>query len=131
MREIKFRGIQVSDGAMIHGNLLCMNDKHYIMPFDYGDLNDLDFGYCFDEVISETVGQFTGLQDKNGKNIYEGDIIQYILNKHRYIVTMDNFCVGTIDAKGEKLRLGIVHNDFEIISNIYENPNLLEEICVN
>lgn len=124
MREIIFRGKRIDNGEWIIGNLIHQLD-FYGEPVDKcfitdkNDTYDLDIGEPI-EVIPETIGQYIGQKDKNGIKIYDGDIIQYVINKHKYIVTINDFCVGTIDEKGEKLMLGRIHNDFEVIGNIHE-----------
>lgn len=100
--------------------------------------------YTFEEV--ELV-QYTGLKDKNGKEIYEGDIVKY--SKHIYtdcsqteiesvsepitgVFNFFNGCYPTLKLDDERHHLFMVYhlinceNDFEILGNIYENPELLE-----
>ena len=70
MREIKFRGKSINKGEWLFGDLVHDNiGGSYIFPIEAENL------YKENAVIPETVGQYTGLTDKNGKEIYEGDIM--------------------------------------------------------
>ena len=75
MREILFRGKRCDNGEWVFGNFVrgCIEDFAYIVEFGNKEL-------CrnYVEVIPETVGQFIGLTDKNGKKIFEGDIVHCV-----------------------------------------------------
>jgi uncharacterized phage protein (TIGR01671 family) len=139
MREILFRGKVVQDcnykGKFIHGDFGYGN---CIRPIEnVGDnINKIYRLYdelAFVEVDPETLGQFTGLLDKNGKKIFEGDILSLKDEVGKKgIVTVGFEDGGFIVFKGLAWRyIGAylnIENELEIVGNIHDNGELYREI---
>ena len=120
-REILFRGKRVDNGEWIYGDRVRSHTKTYIVTC----------GEAFpDEVYPETVGQFTGLTDKNGEKIFESDIVDILCENEeigviewekdtaQFIVSADGFCASFDNYSG---------HDLEVIGNIHDNPEMLRE----
>ncbi len=120
MREIKFRAWDTDKNKMV---------KVDTIDFYNGNVNDVDFynqemHFGFSTILL----QYTGLKDKNGTEIYEGDIIKYVYRKpmlpELYVVKdMTNYHDMRILEKIISKTLSVV----EVIGNIYEHPHLLKE----
>lgn len=138
-REILFRGKRVDNGEFVYGYLfpVVINEaeRWFIIPCDTFCPKSITIGELQVEVILETVGQFTGLTDKNGFNIFEGDkltdgIIVYVVE---YNTQNTSFYINPIERLKTKkhdfldfIKYGRLGNgyysrkDLEIIGNIHE-----------
>ena len=112
MREIKFRAYHKNAGEMLYEiySLTCYESHGKVNGIMEVDYEDLDYP---DDI---ELMQYTGLKDKNGKEIYEGDIVKYEDWLTPEIISMDNYNI--LDA--------ISCRAVEIIGNTYENPELLK-----
>lgn len=135
MREIKFRGKRVDNGEWVYGDIIhCTSGKTYIFPSgDYANESDkVNQGGCLMmftfEVIPETVGQYTGLKDKNGKEIYDGDIVVFesVFSKDKFVGRVMYYS-GYKPILWDSIDLAETNKeDLEVIGNKHENPELME-----
>ena len=130
MREILFRGKSMLTDEWLYGGIVHHAD-------DYGMVDSTsNMGYLDPElVIPETVGQYTGLTDKNGKKIFEGDIVKCIsrFDAKDMVVIFEAAEFHLVDCQRYKNYTeccGYRHFgtlETEVIGNIHDNPELVEE----
>ena len=160
-REIKFRGKEATTGEWKYGSLYVGQMKHgeeYALILTCNCDEELDenidvaISFRYDEtypVVSPTIGQFTGLYDKNGKEIYEGDILSsdyypFVRDgKMNYVAIVEWFeydaCwYAAYDLHKDSTARGIsigcpaefnedAAKDYIVIGNIHDNPELIKE----
>jgi uncharacterized phage protein (TIGR01671 family) len=131
MRDIKFRGKRLDNGEWVYGDLVQIEGS-YIYDYDIGD-NGVEQKPILSQikwnVNPKTVGQSTGLKDKNGVEVYEGDIAKVLVWLHG----INTKIIGAVvyrhyGFRVEKTGLWAINLDHntEVIGNIYENLELLE-----
>ena len=130
MREILFRGKRVDDGEWIYGHYVHQYGSDMIyLP----DGVDHEYGFDYYHIDTETVGQFTGLTDKNGKRIFEGDIVRSCEYDDIYFVKYcadNNYPAFDVVPEINVECNGLSHLYFaegmEVIGNIHDNPDYLK-----
>lgn len=131
MRTIKFRGKDIETDKWVDGDLIQRMGYMPSVMFPYESNGKVRYGEC--AVKRETVGQFTGLFDKNGKDVYEGDIIIEKLRRarkdgERLVICFDDFEWQGKNANGATTSLSLLaeYHTIEVIGNIHDNPELLK-----
>ena len=138
MREIKFRGKRVDNGEWVYGYLVKNTITTRIIS-DFAlvrsDAHTEDtLNHCsgyFDIVDPESVGQFTGLNDKNGKEIYEGDVVQVMpdsgigLSRFEIIWNQPTCSFKKKRDDGQLYELEAIQKYLLIIGKIYDTPDLI------
>lgn len=126
MREYLFRGKMIANGKWSEGNLLVTKRGCCITP-------DATVLGSYGAVDPETVGQYTGMLDKNGTKIFEGDIIDFSKRSED-----DGY--GVVEYDADETEFEVIYDsyydglgrryyprDIEVVGNIYDNPELLEK----
>ena len=127
MHEVLFRGKRISNSKWVEG---FMYSQHF--PLEFRD----DFYIrCYDTdylVIPETVGQYTGLTDKNGVRIFEGDIVRYDVNYHDMVISYDveNWGGWLYEDMDDNMQAYSIYEfclkDIAVVGNIHDNPDIIK-----
>ena len=144
MREILFRGKRIDKDEMVFGDLVNGVQEQRGLCFIWTDDPDAPLGSFEYGVKPDTIGQFTGLTDKNGKKIFEGDIVKvyedvdYRIGVHK-TNRKTRTIIGVVVFDEKRYEYKIKNEEYnltlfrlskkdtnEIIGNIHDNPELLE-----
>ena len=142
MMEILFRGKRLDNGEWVEGYLyITHNGEHEISIYN----DEVNIERWTHEVDHSTVGQYTGLKDKNGNRVFDGDILHIAkiydglggyyhpaLDYHVNVVVKWDLCAWMWETLCEDKRYisfqdAWCHYECEVIGNIYDNPELLEK----
>ena len=135
MREILFHGKRADNGEWVEGDVL--QTRYHSGHIEYQIMPQTPVSSAY-PVLSETVGQYTGLTDRNGKKIFEGDICKFKrfndvhIGKVVFNVTTASFImwyqpiVGAYGEKATQKMLLSACDNIEVIGNIHDNPELME-----
>lgn len=132
MREIKFRAWDKENNEMVYQNKLIYNGKYKFYVDKYGMVLTKVKVFNIYEDVQADIMQYTGLKDKNGKEMYEGDIVERtflnLIERDKFIGTI-KYYEGTYNIDNDKEACSVFHeiDTFEVIGNIYENKELLED----
>lgn len=121
MRTIKFRGIDAANGEWTYGSLVIVDDSYHILDGEETTVHD------YNKVDEKTAGQFTGLHDMVGNEIYEGDILKEECELEDYFHVVE-WGSGTFvlneNYRGDYSPIYLHYHEYEVIGNIHDNPEL-------
>ena len=132
MREILFKAKRVNNGEWVEGCLVIDHSRSNL--FEYR-MQPVESGVLYAPPINpETLCQFTGLRDKNGKRIWESDVVCLVYDgeEHIYQIVWDNSELDFKATNGEEnygtnFEYLLCCEEIEVIGNIFDNPELLQE----
>lgn len=127
MREILFRGKRTINGDWVYGDFVrgnerkSLRDSIFVYDSETQSFNDY-------EINPSTLGQYTGLKDKNGQQIWEGDILKFRdCGIYPVLWDADFFTFGSCWFSDFDPLYKYDRNKIEVIGNIHDNPELLEK----
>lgn len=126
MRDIEFRGKQTDNGEWVYGVPTKDGRGEMVMVeniFECEEYNCRGANCLY--VDENTVGQYTGLKDKNGTKIFEGDIVLLKGYEDPYQVVFDESCFLVYSDSVRYAMDNFYDYEIEVIGNIYDNPELL------
>lgn len=142
MREFVFRGKPKNEAeyeplrelsedncenGFVYGSLVVSHNKYYICTIALQIRGGIsNYITTMIDVLPDTVGQYTGLKDKNGTKIFEGDIVLLKGDEEPYQVAFDESCFQVYGNSICYVMDNFYDHDIEVIGNIYDNPELLE-----
>lgn len=128
MREILFRGKRVDNNEWVYGFLSKSRGNNHFLSLC---IDHEENGVMLSSIVEpETIGQYTGLTDKNGKKIFEGDIVSTSKEDERGVVRCEDSDAAYVIGCDDNIDLSFLENlwgrDVEVIGNIHDNPELAE-----